>query len=148
MSFRRLLKSCRTGSYFRMIVCGNLWSIGPAVLTEKMFLESASQSEKYSRRNNSVIQGAIKGTDLRGQTESKRTFSQIFADFCRFSPFPRKQSIWEAQIFAGTRRFSQIGVRPLKRGPGNSFGRNGTQLIRKTSKRVTVIKRVRQGQGP
>ena len=29
----------------------------------------------------------------------KRGFSQFFADFWRFSPFPRKQSIWETQIF-------------------------------------------------
>ena len=48
-------------------------------------------------------QRALKGTNLRGQTESKRRFSQIFADFCRFSPFPRKQSIWEMQIFAENR---------------------------------------------
>ena len=27
-------------------------------------------------------QGALKGTNLRGQTEPKRRFSQIFADFC------------------------------------------------------------------
>ena len=73
------------------------------------------------------IQGALKGTNLRGRTEPKRRFSQIFADFCRFSPFPRKQSIWETQIFAetadfprkpqifaGTRRKPQIGVCPLR----------------------------------
>ena len=48
-------------------------------------------------------QGALKGTNLRGQTEPKRRFSLIFADFCRFSPFPRKQSIWETQIFAENR---------------------------------------------
>ena len=54
-----------------------------------------------------IYQGALKGTNLRGQTEPKRTFSQIFADFCRFSPFPRKRSIWETQIFAENRRFSQ-----------------------------------------
>ena len=48
-------------------------------------------------------QGALKGTNLRGQTEPKRGLSQIFADFCRFSPFPRKQSIWETQIFAENR---------------------------------------------
>ena len=52
-----------------------------------------------------VVQGALKGTNLRGQTEPKRRFSQIFADFCRFSPFPRKQSIWETQIFAENRGF-------------------------------------------
>ena len=46
------------------------------------------------------VQGAHKGTNLRG-------FTQIFADFCRFSPFPGKQSIWEAQIFAENCRFSQ-----------------------------------------
>ena len=45
-------------------------------------------------------QGALKGTNLRGQTEPKCRFSQIFADFCRFSPFPRKQSVWETQILA------------------------------------------------
>ena len=46
------------------------------------------------------------------------------AAFCRFSPFLRKQSIWETQIFAENRRFSQktadfrrkpqIGVCPLR----------------------------------
>ena len=50
------------------------------------------------------VQGALKGTNLRGQTEP---FSLIFADFCRFSPSPRKQSIWETQIFAENLRFSQ-----------------------------------------
>ena len=54
-----------------------------------------------------AFQGALKGTNLRGQTEPKRRFSQFFADFCRFSPFPRKRSIWETQIFAENRRFSQ-----------------------------------------
>ena len=34
------------------------------------------------------FQGALKGTNLRGQTEPTRRFSLIFADFCRFSPFP------------------------------------------------------------
>ena len=62
--------------------------------------------------------GALKGTNLRGQTQPKRRFSQIFADFCRFSPSPGKQSIWETQIFAENRRFSQetaqIGVCPLR----------------------------------
>ena len=53
------------------------------------------------------VQGALKGTNLRGQTEPKRRFSQILADFCRFSPFPRKQGIWETQIFAENRGFSQ-----------------------------------------
>ena len=52
-------------------------------------------------------QGALKGTNLRGQTELKRRFSLILADFCRFSPFPRKRSILELQIFAENRRFSQ-----------------------------------------
>ena len=52
-------------------------------------------------------QGALKGTNLRGQTETKRRFSQIYADFCRFSPFLRKQSIWETGIFAENHPFSQ-----------------------------------------
>ena len=54
-------------------------------------------------------------------------FLLIFADFCRFSPFPRKRSIWETQVSAENRRFSQgtadfrrnlqkteIGVCPLR----------------------------------
>ena len=75
---------------------------------------------------NSLVfcQGALKGTNLRGQTEPKRRFSLILADFRWFSPFPGKQSIWEAQIFEENRRFSQettgtrrkpqIGVCPLR----------------------------------
>ena len=56
----------------------------------------------------SSFQGALKGTNLRGQTEPKRRFSLIFADFCRFSPFPRKRSIRrKPQIFAGNRRNPQ-----------------------------------------
>ena len=55
-------------------------------------------------------QGAQKGTNLRGQTEPKRRFSQIFADVAdsRFSlenkafDFRRKP-----QIFAGNRRKPQ-----------------------------------------
>ena len=47
------------------------------------------------------IQGALKGTNLRGQAEPKRRFSLIF--FCRFSHFPRKQSIWETRIFEENR---------------------------------------------
>ena len=55
--------------------------------------------EKGAPRNHP--QGTLKGTNLRGQTEPKRTFSQIFADFCRFSPF-----FLENKAF-GKRRFSQ-----------------------------------------
>ena len=39
-------------------------------------------AERSSFNNN--IQGALKGTNLRGQTEPKRRFSQIFADSRRF----------------------------------------------------------------
>ena len=52
-------------------------------------------------------QAALKGTNLRGQTKPKRRFSQIFADFCRFSPFPGKRGLWERQSFAENRCFSQ-----------------------------------------
>ena len=75
-------------------------------------------------------QGALKGTNPRGQTEPKQRFSPILADFCRLSPFPRKQSTWEKQIFAENRWFSQetaenrrirrkleIGVCPLGSSP-------------------------------
>ena len=57
----------------------------------------------------------------RGQTEPKRRFSLIIADSCRFSPFPRKQSIWEAQIFARNHRKPQIGVHPLRFVPLSAF---------------------------
>ena len=60
-----------------------------------------------STKRKRQFQGALKGTNLRGQTEPKRRFSLIFADFCWFSAFPRKQSIWEMQIFAENRWFSQ-----------------------------------------
>ena len=53
-----------------------------------------------------LFQGVLKGTNLRGQTEPKRSFSLIFADLCRFA-FPRKQRVWEMQTFAENRRYSQ-----------------------------------------
>ena len=72
-------------------------------------------------------QGALKGTNLRGQTEPKRRFSQIFADFCRFSSFPRNKAFGKRrfsqkttdfrrkpQKTAGNRRKPQIGVCPLR----------------------------------
>ena len=67
---------------------------------------SGDRCQEWPDRGASTVnyQGALKGTNLRGQTEQKRRFSQIFADFCRFSPSPRKQSIWETQIFAENRR--------------------------------------------
>ena len=68
-------------------------------------LVCGNSRESLARYENS--QGTRKGTNLRGQTEPKRRFSLIVADFCRFSPFPRKQSIWETQIFAENRWFSQ-----------------------------------------
>ena len=67
-------------------------------------------------------QGSLKGTiPLRGQTEPKRRFALIFADYHRFL----ENSIWETQIFAENRRNAQQtadwrlspSVRPLKRGP-------------------------------
>ena len=47
------------------------------------------------------IQVTLKGTNLRGQTEPKRRFSQIFADF---RPFLENKAFG---IFAENRRFSQ-----------------------------------------
>ena len=52
--------------------------------------------------------GALEGTNPRGQTESKCRSSQIC--FCGFSPFPRKQGIWEVQILAANRRSPQETV--------------------------------------
>ena len=72
-------------------------------------------------------QGTLKGTNLRGQTEPKRTFSLIFADFCRFSFFLENKAFGKRrfsqktadfrrkpQETAGTRRKLQIGVCPLR----------------------------------
>ena len=60
------------------------------------------------------IQGALKVTNLRGQTERKRRFSLIFTDSCRFSPCPSKQNhlgsadfCRKPLIFAGSRRKPQ-----------------------------------------
>ena len=85
------------------------------------------KSHRNYLKTNSENQGALKGTNPRGQTEPRRRVSQIFAHFCRFWPFPRKRSIWETQIFAENRRFSQktarnrrkpqIGVCPLRFAP-------------------------------
>ena len=113
------------GSQFSLIFAGSctLRHLACALgTTLEQASEEASAQSKETLRN--IGQGALKGTNLRGQTEPKRRFSLIFADFCRFLSFPRKQSIWETQIFAENRRFSQktaenrrnpqIGVCPLR----------------------------------
>ena len=69
-------------------------------------------------------QGALKGTNIRGQTEPKRRFSLIFAD-SRLSlenkaiekrRFSQKTADFrrKPQKTAGTRRKLQIGVCPLR----------------------------------
>ena len=54
------------------------------------------------------FQGALKGTNLRGQTEPKRRFSLIFADILAFSwktkHFGNADFRRKPQIFAGNRR--------------------------------------------
>ena len=80
---------------------------------------SSTPSPSYCSNEN---QGALKGTNLRGQTEPKRSFSQIMSDFFsfRFSPFPGKKALGKRrsaqktadlrrkpQIFAGNRRKPQ-----------------------------------------
>ena len=72
----------------------------------------------------SLNQGALKGTNLRGQTEPKRRFSLIFADSCLFLEnkafgkhrFSQKTADFRrfSQKTAGTRRKPLIGVRPLR----------------------------------
>ena len=52
-------------------------------------------------------QGALKGTNLRGQTEPKRRFSQIFADsrlFLENKAFGKRRFSQKTLIFAGNRR--------------------------------------------
>ena len=68
------------------------------------------------------------GDKLKGTNRGK---TQTFADCCRFSPFPRKQRLWEAQLFANKKHWysqanataenpggtcwkSRIGIRPLR----------------------------------
>ena len=62
-------------------------------------------------------QGALKGTNLRGQTEPKCRFSLIFAEFADSADFRRKTADVgrKPQKTAGTRRKLQIGICPLKR---------------------------------
>ena len=70
------------------------------------------------------VQAALKGTNLRGQTEPKRRFSQIFADSRLFPEnkafgkrrFSQKTADFrrKPQKTAGTRRKPQIGVCPLR----------------------------------
>ena len=72
----------------------------------------------------SNIQGALKGTNLRGQTEAKRRFSLIFADsrlFLENEAFGKRRFSQKTADFrrkpqktAGTRRKPQIGVCPLR----------------------------------
>ena len=71
-----------------------------------------------------LSQGALKGTNLRGQTEPKRRFSLIFADSRLFPEnkafgkrrFSQKTADFrrEPQKTAGTRRKPQIAVCPLR----------------------------------
>ena len=70
------------------------------------------------------FQGALKGTNLRGQTEPKRRFSLIFADsrlFLENDAFGQRRLSQKTADFrrkpqenAGTRRKPQIGVCPLR----------------------------------
>ena len=93
------------------------WSLPDAPRTPKnkskeAHLVPAPKARLYRKV---LVSGRAQGDKSKG---TNRAFSQIFADFCRFSPFPRKQSIWETQIFAenrlgpGFRRahFSQIFI--------------------------------------
>ena len=71
-----------------------------------------------------LTQGALKGTNLRGQTEPKRRFSMIFADsrlFLENKAFGQRRFSQKTADFrrkpqktGGTRRKPQIGVFPLR----------------------------------
>ena len=93
-------------------------SICMQISSEKLILQEQSFQKKLLTN---VLVSPL-GDQIRARL--KRRFSQIFANcFCRFSPSPRKQSIWETQVFAENRRFGrkpqflaekpQVGVRPL-----------------------------------
>ena len=62
--------------------------------------KAGSQGTSSIRNQKTQDQGALKGTNPRGQTEPKLRLSLIFADFCRFSPFLENEAF-------GKRRFSQ-----------------------------------------
>ena len=81
---------------------------GSGTLCEEQHGRPAPRAQALAKYLISKLRAPLKGTNLslvRGQTEPKRRFSQIFADFRRFSPFPRKYSIWKTQIFAENRRW-------------------------------------------
>ena len=82
-------------------------------------------------------QGALKGTNLRGQTEPKRRFSLIFADSRLFPEnkafgkrrFSQKTADFRretAEKTAGTRRKPQIGVCPLRFVPLSRVRKKGS----------------------
>ena len=65
-----------------------------------------AKSQKTQKGNEQqFLHDVAKGTNRKGQT-------QMY--FCRFSSFPRQQSIWEAQIFAQNRRYLQIAGNRIK----------------------------------
>ena len=87
-------------------------------------------------------QGALKGTNLRGQTEPKRRFSLIFADsrlFLENKAFGKRRFSQKTADFrrkpqkiAGTRRKPRIGVCPLRFVPFSAaLQRSGEGVVRR-----------------
>ena len=81
------------------------WSL-PRAKCDQWTLFRNTPNTAGSSMTTALSQGALKGTNLKGQTEPKSGFSLIFAD-SRLSLEVRTQSIWKTQNFAENRRFSQ-----------------------------------------
>ena len=101
-------------------VCGCVPDFTPEMLnrsrgTSNPWMPATHRQGKNMDKYMDKIQGALKGTNLRGQTEPKRKFLLISADFGRFSSSPRIKTKHlgnadfhrKPQIFAGKRRFSR-----------------------------------------
>ena len=100
------------------------WKGGEGVREKERESERERERERFSTNGRGIsaeytfkrpisgntLKGALKGTNLRGQTEHFRRSSLIF---CRFSPF---QMIWETQIFESrcrTKCRAQPSIRDL-----------------------------------
>ena len=107
----------------------NFRALGTIKLVSVLFrlfrlLGKSKSSRDICQNTLTCFQGALKGTNLRGQTEPKRRFSQIFADSRRFlenEAFGKSRFSQETADFrrkpqktAGTRSKPQIGVCPLR----------------------------------
>ena len=92
------------------LLLGASYGLGPHCLcrTGPRYPQLAAEGSYTLDRNLTWLSWSLVRARLRGQTQGdNRVQTQIFIDFCRFLPFPKKQSIWRTQIFAESCKLSQ-----------------------------------------